>query len=428
MGKKILMICYYYPPLTDVGCKRSVAFSKYWKKAGWEPYVLSVKNPDKAYCSLGEESPPQGIDVTYTHSLFNVYKFFGQLNGLLSRILKIIGIKLERNYFHDLLCIPDVFIGWIPMTIIRGHQMIKKYDIDVIYVSCSPFSAGIAGWCLKKITKLPLVIDYRDPFGLDISRYNNPFTPVGVRKPINRWIDGKILKAADLFTVTSEELKELYIEQFPCVKEKIHTIYNGFDNQFLEGIEEVEKFNKFTIIYSGNFYYGIEYEYFFEGLGILKKERKIDKENFQFLFYGGNLGSIQETMQKHCVEDLVDVRERIDFQDILREIKRSHLQLLRIAQPMISTKLFEGIALNIPFLATIPNGEVVELIKRYNSRSFIVTEKDSKLIAQSITDAMLLFLKREDKSYESDDSNVRIDDFSREKIALSFLDLMSDTF
>jgi len=28
----------YYPPLVDVGCKRSVAFSKYFKKHGWNPF------------------------------------------------------------------------------------------------------------------------------------------------------------------------------------------------------------------------------------------------------------------------------------------------------------------------------------------------------------------------------------------------------
>jgi hypothetical protein len=49
-GKNILMLCYYYPPLTDVGSKRSVAFSKYFKKHGWNPCVLSVTNPDRAYC------------------------------------------------------------------------------------------------------------------------------------------------------------------------------------------------------------------------------------------------------------------------------------------------------------------------------------------------------------------------------------------
>ena len=46
--KNILMICYYFPPLTDVGSKRSIAYAKYFKKYGWNPVVLSVKNPDRS--------------------------------------------------------------------------------------------------------------------------------------------------------------------------------------------------------------------------------------------------------------------------------------------------------------------------------------------------------------------------------------------
>jgi len=34
MKKSVLMICYYYPPIADVGSKRSIAFSKYFKKNG----------------------------------------------------------------------------------------------------------------------------------------------------------------------------------------------------------------------------------------------------------------------------------------------------------------------------------------------------------------------------------------------------------
>ena len=60
-GLNILMVCYYYPPVTDVGSKRSVAFSKYFKKNGWSPSVLSVKNPDRYYCSVGHDVPPDGV-------------------------------------------------------------------------------------------------------------------------------------------------------------------------------------------------------------------------------------------------------------------------------------------------------------------------------------------------------------------------------
>ena len=38
--------------MADVGGLRALGFSKYLPEFGWEPYVLSVKNPDKHYLVL----------------------------------------------------------------------------------------------------------------------------------------------------------------------------------------------------------------------------------------------------------------------------------------------------------------------------------------------------------------------------------------
>ena len=197
----ILMICYYYPPLVDVGCKRSAAFSKYFQKYGWKPVVLSVKNPDKMYCSIGNDEPPQGVHTEYSYSGVNMYNFLGKLNGLLSRILKAFGIELRRNYFYDIFCIPDVFWGWIPLTIIKGLSLIKRHNIDVIYVSCSPFSAAFIGICLKAITRNQLILDFRDIYALKVESIKYAPTKSSFGKKIDTWFENKALEWADLFIV-----------------------------------------------------------------------------------------------------------------------------------------------------------------------------------------------------------------------------------
>ena len=190
MSKKILMLCYYFPPLQDVGCKRSVAFSRYLMSHGWRPYVLSVKNPDIHYCQAGAEAPPDNVPTFYARSLFNVYWFFGKINGLINRIFSVFGIQLKRNYLYSIFCIPDIFLGWIPGAACRGIRLIKKYDIDCIYVSCSPFSSAIAGLILKKVTGKPLVVDFRDPFYI---MYPDKEATPKFRRSTNRWIEKKII-------------------------------------------------------------------------------------------------------------------------------------------------------------------------------------------------------------------------------------------
>jgi hypothetical protein len=121
---------------------------------------------------------------------------------------------------------------------------------------------------------------------------------------------------------------------------------------------------------------------------MLKKNGLINIDNFQFLFYGERFRNIMPLLKKYNIQDIVYLKKRIPYIDVLRQIKKSHLQLLRIIQPMISTKLFEGIPLNIPFLATIPKGEVEGIIREYSESSYIVTDQRADMVADCIIDSM----------------------------------------
>lgn len=386
------------------------------RKYSWEPIVLTVKNPDRTYCSVGYETGPSGIRVEYSRSIANVYKFLGKANGLVHRIANLFGTKLHRNYFLELFCIPDVFWGWIPLTAFRAKKLAEEYDVDAIYVSCSPWSSAIIGILVRKFTNKPLIIDFRDPYGLDIPWLTYAMPVLRLRKTIDKWLMENVLNNTDLFVVTTEETRDLYCEQYPQVKEKICTIHNGFDTEFMSTSPQPVKFSKFTVIYTGEFYfYALKSEAFFEAISHLKRNGNINKENFQFLFYGDGKNQIEQLALKYKISDLVSANARIPYSDILHALRRSHLQLLRIVKPMISTKLFEGIPLNVPFLATIPHGEVEEIIKTYSPSSYIVTEDSPPQIADAILDAIR---KYENNEIKPNRVSEFLERFSREKLTL----------
>lgn len=421
------MICYYYPPLTDVGAKRSVAFSKYFRKHGWNPFVLSVKNPDRAYCSVGRDDPPEGVPTEYSCSVINLYRLLGKMNGALARVLRPFGVEVERNYFHDLVCYPDHFWGWIPLTTLKGARMIREHKIDAVYVSCTPFSAALIGVFLKKLTKKPLILDFRDPFAVGVSSYAGISR---VRRAASGWFEKMFMKHADLFFVTSEETRQAYIREYPWIEGKAFTIYNGFD-QVHSPDGSKGKFDKFSIIYTGQFYtYGPNHQLytdmFFQALAHMKSSGDISYDNFQFLFYGNEHKMIEDIARGFGVSDLVTARSRIPYHEILEKISRSHLMLLRIVKLMISTKLFEGIPLNVPFLATIPNGEVEDIIRTYSPGSYIVTEHDTYLdVAQAIRDAMQ---KYHDNKMPGNHVQKFLDKFTRENMTKELMEIVDKKF
>jgi glycosyltransferase involved in cell wall biosynthesis len=423
MNKNILMICYYFPPLADVGCKRSVAFSTYLAKYGWTPSVLSVKNPDKTYCNISNEKLPAGLLTEYSYSIINPYKMLGKVFGATSKLLALAGIKIKRNYLYDVFCIPDIFMGWIPLTFIKGLGMIRRYHIDTIYVSSPPFSGAAIGALLKKATGCKLIIDYRDPYGLDmLSGLGLPRS----RLKINQAIEKKVLHNADIVIVSTGELKEMFINQYPQITDRIFMVHNGFEPSHI-GSGNVDKYKKFTIVYAGDFYfYAPQMQVFtdmlFGGLALLKKKGIIHDHNFQFIFYGTGRIDIEDIARKHGLTGLVFSFPRIRSEEMIKVLSSSHLELLRIVKPMISTKLFEGISLNIPLLATIPCGEVENIIRTYSPSSYILDENSS---AEAVADTIKGAMERHSTN-QVPDNNVEafLRNFSREELTLRFIKIL----
>jgi len=416
------MVCYYYPPLADVGTKRSVAFSKYFKKYGWHPYVLSVKNPDKTYCLVDNVKPPSNITVDYTYSLLNTNRLLGVINGVVARFMKLFARDLKRNYLIDIFCIPDIFSGWIPLTVLRGVRAIKENHMDIIYVSCSPFSAAVIGVILKIITRKPLIIDFRDVYALEIPSLESAPTKPVFRKKIDAWIEDIILKWADLFVVTTEEMRDAYLAAYDHLAAKIFTVHNGFETGDLPIKTPLHKFTKFTIVYAGNFYFdAFGSDVFFQALALLKDKGRIHGKNFQFLYYGGEVERFHRMSRRLPIEDLVVTNPHMSHDKLMGVLRRSHLELIRIMKPMISTKVFEGIAMNIPLLAIIPNGEVEQMIKKYSPSAYVITELSPGKVAAAILDAMNKYEKNDIRDNHVSEFLKR---FSREHLTLNFMKII----
>jgi glycosyltransferase involved in cell wall biosynthesis len=404
------MICYYFPPLLDVGCKRSVSFAKYLNAHGWKPYVVSVRNPDRNFCRPGNDKAPEGIPIKYIWSLFNISWLFGKINALINKMTTLFGFELKRNILHDLFCIPDIFIGWIPGAAWCGFNAIKKYKLDVIYVSCSPFSSALVGMILKKMTGKPLVIDFRDPFAVNIPDY---FDVPNFRKRINIWVEKKIIEASDVFIVNTEEVRQGYVKKYNDISNKTFTIHNGFDRALMP-VEGQNKFEKFTVVYGGNMYFfALRSEAFFEALAQMREKQLLGPDTFQFLYYGMDQSTVKDIANRWKIQDIVHVYPSISHAKMLNILQKAHLQLLRIIKPMMSTKLFEGIALNLPFLATIPPGEVADIIAKYSPSSHVVHEDSPRAIGEAIMAANLAYRQG---TVESNLVSQFLEHFSRERM------------
>jgi len=370
--KKVLVISYYYPPIGGVGMVRTLKFTRYLPESGWFPHVLTVKNRDRFYTTLGHDDIPEQVAV---HRSWNVLNNLSILEGGLRR-LKITSQVL----------VPDAYCGWIPQAVRDGVRIIKTEGIELIYVSCPPFSAALIGSALKKRTGLPLVVDFRDSWTLNpySGRYLVPFL-----KKLDEKFEKTVFETADFIITATEGIKEDYIQKYPSVRSRIEHIPNGFDTEDVP--EHVELFEKFTILYTGFFYGTRTPETLFRALEKILRSSQIPPDKIRFLWAGPEAPFVFDLADKYNIRKIVEYIGLIPKKKADELIYQSHLLYFVIGgtenhmdNTTLTGKIFPYLASGRPLLAEIPAGAAGEMIRKYSDNSFITSHGDSDGLAEAI--------------------------------------------
>jgi glycosyltransferase involved in cell wall biosynthesis len=371
--KKVLVVSYYYPPIGGVGIVRTLKFTKYLPESGWFPHVLTVKNRDRFYTSLGYDDIPEQVAV---HRSWNILNNLSILEGGLRRL------KITSQVI-----VPDAYCGWIPLAVRDGIRIIKTEGIDLIYVSCPPFSAALIGSELKKRTGLPLVVDFRDAWTLNpyAGRYLVPFL-----KKQDEKFERTVFETADFIITATDGIKEDYIQKYPSVRSRIEHIPNGFDTEDIP--KDVELFEKFTIAYTGFFYGTRTPETLFQALERIFRSGQIPPGNIRFLWAGPDAPFVFDLAEKYNVRKIVEYVGLIPKKKADELIYQSQLLYFVIGgtednkdNTTLTGKIFPYLASEKPILAEIPAGAAGEMIRKYSDNSYIVSPGDS----EGLTDAII---------------------------------------
>ncbi|MHA1650082.1 MAG: hypothetical protein ACTSYB_07795, partial [Candidatus Helarchaeota archaeon] len=102
--KKVLMVCYEFTPILSPGTIRYSQFAKYLPEFGWEPIILTVKNPSRFYYL--DHSIQKFINLKIYRSIefptIYIWKFF---------------LKYFKKSFFSF-----PLIGWFPHTLFKAYR------------------------------------------------------------------------------------------------------------------------------------------------------------------------------------------------------------------------------------------------------------------------------------------------------------------
>lgn len=409
INKRVLMVAYLFPPLGGMGAIRTLKFAQHLPPSGWEPYILTVKN-GFSNVTWNISNTQSGCKVFRTSS-FEFLKWTALLKRKLKKPKQVDGelpktvtqtnlliryYKSFRETVERRLFIPDDKMFWIPSAVYRGLKIIKNYDIDLIYCSGGPFSSFFIGYALKRITNLPMVLDFRDPW------IDNPY----LEKKI-RWVEGiernlakKITSVADLCLTVNPYCKDYICNSLPNIDEgKIFVVPNGIDYEDFKKPknEEIKPYRKFTIIYIGTFHPPRMPDGFLCGLRNLIDDHPSFKSEIQFITYSGPWRDKSiELIKKLELDDNIRIKNYIPRKEIFKELFKIHLLLIidnlspngkdGYNSP---AKFFEYILTNKPILALAGQGALADLIKSTGTGQ--VVSPDSP---EAIAEALHKFYKR----------------------------------
>ena len=368
----ILIITYYWPPAGGAGVQRWVKLSKYLKRAGVNPIILTVDEQSASYMQLDpslENDVADDLEVIKTKSFepINWYaKMVGKKNVPTAGFSNVNNKKWSQrivNYIRSNLFIPDPRKGWNKFALKAATKLIQQENISLVITSSPPHSSQLIGLKLKNSLGIKWIADMRDPW-TDIY-YFDQIGHSRYSKAISKRMEKAVLMHADKVITVSNSLVELFRKKDVNIDpEKFVVVPNCFDPEDFENLEKVQN-DFFHIVYTGSMSAQYAPDVFFEAL----KESISGKPGLQIqvTMVGEVADEIKAFIEK--IEIKVHFKETVPHSSINQWQKNADLLLLVIpnvkeSEGILTGKLFEYLASGNPILGIGPeNGDAAHILR-----------------------------------------------------------------
>lgn len=255
--RSVLLVAYYFPPFRASGVYRPLKFAKYLPEFGWKPTILTVSNqpegstddgllgqlPDCATIYRAWSLEPKRLENRLYDSMYRRGSDTRSASASAEAITAAApsgspsAIAMLKDYIkrfvltplrvasHELY-VPDDVVGWLPFAVAKGLQAIREQRVEAIITTAPPATCHLVGLTLSRITGLPWIADYRDPWTDNFIRDDS----AKWRRSLERSLESRVLARADRVVHVGERLRELSLKSFPHVDARKHrVIFNGFD-------------------------------------------------------------------------------------------------------------------------------------------------------------------------------------------------------
>ncbi len=367
---KVLFISDNFPPELNAPSTRTYEHARRWVERGHEVTVITTApNFPEGVVFPGYDNDWYKVELKDGIRVVRVKSYIAPNDGVVRRTL---------DYFS--FCVSAFVAGLL------------QRRPDIVITTSPQFFAATAGWLLTRLRHLPWVFELRDLWPESI-------VSVGALKrgaliKALEWLEMRMYHAADtIVSVTQAFCRNLESRGVPA--QKMVVVRNGADlsrfqptESSRELIEEFGLRGRFVVGYLGTV--GMAH-----GLSRVVEAAKLlaDQPEVVFLICGSgaNLRSVQDKVAREQIPNVLFVppqpRERMPAFWSIQDLALIPLRDAPLFTTVIPSKIFEGMAMGIPLLMSVPKGEASELVLEAGA-GFWSPPEDPAMLADAIRWAM----------------------------------------
>lgn len=370
MSKRALLIAFHFPPqAASSGIQRTLSFSKYLARHGWEPMVLSAH--PRVY---GQQNPSQLASIPASMVVRRAFALDTKRH---------LGI---RGRYSELMALPDRWISWWCDGVLSGLRLIRKHKPQVLWSTFPIPTAHLIGLTLQRLTGLPWIADFRDPM-------LQPSYPVSTRqRAMYGWLERQTLRRCRYAVFTTRSALADYRMRFPDIDPaKLRLIENGYDEEeFGALIGEAQpvriRQQPVTLLHSGVLYRnGRDPEPFLAALAALKAAGRIDPASLRVILRApGDISGTKAKVTRQGVDDIVSVLPPVPYRDALGEMMSADALLVFQGTPFnsqVPAKIYEYFRARKPILGLVdPAGETATILREAGFSGIVATDQTNAIV------------------------------------------------
>ena len=304
--KHVLLLGMQFPPARGSGVYRLRAWAQRLVNEGYDVTVLCA---DRDYWLLLTGSLDDDL-AARTDSRVRVVEVKIPREHLIHDVRRMSWLHasfpkafLEMHKLIQSKLFPEVYAPLIPAYLAAALKVHARHGIDLVLASGNPYSMFAVAWMLGKLIRQPYVVDYHDPWTLDLLKDQDAFEP---GHPVFKW-ERRFVEGAARVATVNEPLCNWYRQRYPKAADRVRLVPLGLAEDIVTEPEfsPVGDDRPLRFGFLGTVRHDLPLEEFLEGWQIALKAPVMRGATMEFYGYLGFFARHEEQIGRRITDGVI---------------------------------------------------------------------------------------------------------------------------